>query len=346
MVRDDYDSGRTNLGDEGVDAGNEPQEFFEGSTEVSMTTHGSQGDMNMNNMLLTNIRVSDYFKVLAEKKTFEEVVDEIFYNVKSACPWVPGTHNKSKTNGMCGAVRGVSAAGRPGSCFSLVYKCFTLKLTASQINTLINHPDSPYIRVVGFLYLRYICKPDMLWGWYEQYMTDEEEFYIQGEKYGEGDKTTFGPWLRQLLTEMEYHETRLPRIPIPMQNQISAHLEQWDLAHGSSSAAKAGGGAREDRRGGGGGGGGRDRDADRGRDSQRGPEGGDRRRERSPEPPEAGGSGSEGDWRDSKRFKGKGPPKKEKRQDPDDKQWYTKMSFIEVYGGTKQWEAAEESSRK
>jgi pre-mRNA-splicing factor 38B len=309
--------------------------------------------MNMNNMLLTNIRVSDYFKLLSEKKTFEDVVDEIYYNVKTACPWVPGTHNMNKTNGMCGAVRGVSAAGRPTSCFTLVFKCFTMKLSATQINTLINHPDSPYIRIVGFLYLRYCCKPEKLWGWYEQYMDDEEEFYMQGEKYGEGDKVKFGPWLRLLLTEMDYHETRLPRIAIPIQNQISAHLEQWDLAHGSSSAAKAGGGAREERRGGGGGGGGggRDRDAERGRerdgdrDSQRGAD--DRRRQRSPEPPAAaGGSGSEADWRDSKRFKGNGPPKKEKRQDPDDGEYYTKASFIEVYGGVKQWEAAEETSRK
>ena len=30
MVRDDYSSGRTNMGITGPDAGNEPQEFFEG----------------------------------------------------------------------------------------------------------------------------------------------------------------------------------------------------------------------------------------------------------------------------------------------------------------------------
>jgi pre-mRNA-splicing factor 38B len=238
MVRDDYDSGRTNLGVTGPDAGNEPQEFFDG-LEQAMTTHGSQDSMNMNNMLLTNIRVSDYFKLLSEKRTFEEVVDEIYYNVKSAVPWVPGTHNVKSTNGMCGAVRGVSAAGRPTSCFTLVYKCFCLKLTASQINTLINHPDSPYIRIVGFLYLRFCCKPDKLWGWYEQYLDDEEEFYVQGEKYGEGDKTTFGPWLRLLLTEMDYHETRLPRIPsgyqfLPPRAGVSA----CDARRGAKSGPK------------------------------------------------------------------------------------------------------------
>ena len=67
-----------------------------------------------------------------------------------ALPWVPGTHNVAGTSGMCGAVRGVSAAGRCTSCFCLLFKCFTLKLTPTQINHLITHTDSPYIRVVGF----------------------------------------------------------------------------------------------------------------------------------------------------------------------------------------------------
>ncbi len=130
---------------------------------------------------------------------------------------------------------------------------------------------------------------------------------------------------------------------VPIQNQISASLEQWDLSHpraggaGGGGAAAAGGYARDrerererdrarDRH---------DRDRDRDRES-------DRRRSRSP--PAAGQDNA--DWRDSKRFKGKGPPRKEMRQDPSDGEWYTKASFIEVYGGTKQWEAAEETSRK
>lgn len=36
--------------------------------------------------------------------------------------------------------------------------------------------DSPYIRVIGFLYLRYTCDPEKLWSWYEPYLDDPEEF--------------------------------------------------------------------------------------------------------------------------------------------------------------------------
>ena len=63
--------------------------------------------MNLNNMLLVNVRTSDYFKVLCDVTEFSGVVDQIFYDVKSALPWVPGTHNVAGTSGMCGAVRGV-----------------------------------------------------------------------------------------------------------------------------------------------------------------------------------------------------------------------------------------------
>lgn len=36
--------------------------------------------------------------------------------------------------------------------------------------------DSPYIRVVGFLYLRFTCDPEELWTWFEPYLEDPEEF--------------------------------------------------------------------------------------------------------------------------------------------------------------------------
>ena len=36
--------------------------------------------MNMNRLLLTNIKASLYFRELSKKKTFSEVVDEIYYH--------------------------------------------------------------------------------------------------------------------------------------------------------------------------------------------------------------------------------------------------------------------------
>lgn len=45
---------------------------------------GNEKTMNLNNLILTNILSSPYFKVnLYKLKTYHEVVDEIYYNVSS-----------------------------------------------------------------------------------------------------------------------------------------------------------------------------------------------------------------------------------------------------------------------
>lgn len=41
------------------------------------------------------------------------------------------------------------------SAYCLLYKLFTLKLTKKQVIGLITHADSPYIRGLGFMYIRY-----------------------------------------------------------------------------------------------------------------------------------------------------------------------------------------------
>ena len=53
-------------------------------------------------------------------------------------------------------VRGVGAGGIISTAFCLLYKLFTLRLTRKQVNGLINHTDSPYIRGLGFMYIRYV----------------------------------------------------------------------------------------------------------------------------------------------------------------------------------------------
>ena len=53
-------------------------------------------------------------------------------------------------------VRGVGAGGIVSSAFCLLYKLFTLKLTKKQVIGLITHKDSPYIRGLGFMYIRYV----------------------------------------------------------------------------------------------------------------------------------------------------------------------------------------------
>lgn len=184
---------------------------------------GNERTMNLNPLILTNIQSSHYFKVnLYELKTYHEVVDEIYYNVNHLEPWEKGSRRTSGQTGMCGGVRGVGAGGIVSTAYCLLYKLFTLKLTRKQLNGLITHCDSPYIRALGFMYIRYTLPPANLLEWYESYLEDEEELDV---KAGGGQVMTIGTMLRQWLVKLEWFSTLFPRIPVPIQQKIQRHLE-------------------------------------------------------------------------------------------------------------------------
>jgi len=188
--------------------------------------HGNERTMNLNPLILTNIQGSPYFKVeLFGVKTFHEVVDEIYYKVDHLEPWATGsrkTAGRSQT-GMCGGVRGVSAGGIVSSAYCLLYKLYTLKLTKKQVMGLINHCDSPYIRGLGFMFLRYTLPPGSLWDWFEPYLEDEEEIDV---KAGGGKSMTIGEMCKLMLTRLEWFDTRFPRIAVNVEKNIRSQLEE------------------------------------------------------------------------------------------------------------------------
>jgi len=185
---------------------------------------GNQRTMNMNPLILTNVTNSPYFKVnLFEIKTYHEVVDQIYYKVTHLEPWEKGSRKTSGQTGMCGGVRGVGAGGIVSSAYCLLYKLFTLKLTRKQVNGLINHADSPYIRGLGFMYIRYTQPPQDLLSWFEDYLDDEEVIDV---KAGGGKEISIGEMVKQFLTRLDWFDTRWPRIPVPVQKEIDDTMEQ------------------------------------------------------------------------------------------------------------------------
>ena len=71
-------------------------------------------------------------------------------------------------------ISGVGAGGIVSSAFCLLYKLSSLKLTSKQVYGLMNHADSPYIRGLGFMYVRwvfnittyigcFIANPEKIW---------------------------------------------------------------------------------------------------------------------------------------------------------------------------------------
>ncbi|XP_023713911.1 pre-mRNA-splicing factor 38B isoform X2 [Cryptotermes secundus] len=185
---------------------------------------GNERTMNLNPMILTNIQSSHYFKVnLYELKTYHEVIDEIYYKVTHLEPWEKGSRKTAGQTGMCGGVRGVGAGGIVSTAFCLLYKLFTLKLTRKQVNGLLTHPDSPYIRGLGFMYIRYTQPPADLWDWYDAYLEDPEEMDV---KAGGGQVMTIGEMLRAFLTKLEWFSSLFPRIPVPIQQKLEKKLNE------------------------------------------------------------------------------------------------------------------------
>ncbi|XP_017277594.1 pre-mRNA-splicing factor 38B [Kryptolebias marmoratus] len=184
---------------------------------------GNEKTMNLNPMILTNVLSSPYFKVqLYELKTYHEVVDEIYFKVTHIEPWEKGSRKTAGQTGMCGGVRGVGTGGIVSTAFCLLYKLFTLKLTRKQLMGLITHTDSPYIRALGFMYIRYTQPPTDLLEWYDGFLDDEEELDV---KAGGGCVMNIGEMLRSFLTKLEWFSTLFPRIPVPVQKQIDQHMK-------------------------------------------------------------------------------------------------------------------------
>jgi len=169
-----------------------------------LSVWGNGQTMNLPSIVHLNIQSSPYFKDLYRIKTYHEVLDEIYAKVEYLEPFIPGLVNV------------------PSTAFCLLYKCFTLKLTENQIQGMLNHTDSPYIRGIGFLYLRFSTPPEQLFSWFSDFFNDEEEIYLR-QKTG---PSTVGVFVRQLLTEQRFCDVIIPRIPVPIQREIEKNLGQ------------------------------------------------------------------------------------------------------------------------
>lgn len=167
-----------------------------------LETFGNEETMNLNSLVYQNIKSSQYFKNLYELKTYHEVVSEIKNEVHSLKPFMKDTF--------------------ASTAYCLLFKLWTLKLTIKQVNGLINYQNCSEVRALGFLYLRYVCKPDHLWSWFEDYLDDEEEVQIED---GVNPRIiTIGRMCRQLLTEQKWLDTILPRIPLKIAQEIDKKI--------------------------------------------------------------------------------------------------------------------------
>lgn len=191
-----------------------------------MEQHGNRSTYNIETVLRKNIVDSEYWRnTCAKLQTWEEVVDQIFYDVIHVEPW------------MSGNARGASSA------FGLLYRLCQLQPSEEQVDALLTHEDSPYIRAIGFLYLRYVGDPKQLWTWLRPHVQDSEEISPSGEN---GAAVTVGDYVRDVFLEQYYFETIFPRIPKPVNDEWVGKLRGMGLP---AKAVGNGGQGGPDRRG-------------------------------------------------------------------------------------------------
>ena len=183
---------------------------------------GPDDSFNLNPMLLRNISTNPYFqKCYQNLKDWNALVDEIYYEVKHMEPFAPG------------ASRGVRS---PSTAFCLLVRLFTLRCTEKQMGLMLSHKDSPYIRCIGFLYLRYAVAPTRIWNFFEPYLYDTEPLQVCANTAR--PQATVGEYVRSLLSaDRDYHGTLLPRLPVQIERDFveklrsAARIEERALSH-------------------------------------------------------------------------------------------------------------------
>ena len=193
---------------------------------------------NVERVLRSNIVYSDYYRQLCKVTDFMTLVDEMYNEVTHVEPW------------MSGNARG------PSTAFCILYRLFTLAPTRklgddgddetqfledTQIKHLLDHGDSPYIRAIGFLYLRYVCPHKKLLEHLEPYLADGEKFAPTADPRRE---TTMGAFVRDLILDQHYFETIFPRIPEVTRRTLVKAIEERGLNTQPAGLGGVGGASR------------------------------------------------------------------------------------------------------
>jgi len=123
----------------------------------------------------------------------------------------------------------------PSEAFCLLLRLLTMRSTSNQMVLMLDHKDSPFIRAIGFLYLRYTCDPSQLFKWLKPYLFDDEPIQISANKKnaasrgrgGSRSEDTIGSFVRALLSSnRDFCGTMLPRLPAEIEREMQVQLLQ------------------------------------------------------------------------------------------------------------------------
>jgi pre-mRNA-splicing factor 38B len=186
---------------------------------------GSDETFHFHPVLLQNmIHSSSYFqkRCCGELHDFNAIVDEIYYEVKHVTPF----QHSSGASSMSGSASAVHSSAAPSTAFCLLLRLCLLRITPNQLQKLLRHVDSPYIRAIGFLYLRFVGQPASILETVAPFFYDPEPIGICGEN---GPESMVGDYVRQLFSSRsDYYGTTLPRYPMEYERTIQVEILKAD----------------------------------------------------------------------------------------------------------------------
>lgn len=165
------------------------------------------GMFHFNPVLLQNTIQSPYFqKCCAELMDWTAIIDEIYYKVNH--------------------LQVFQLAKQPSTAFCLLLRLLCLRMTPHELEQTLYHGDSPFIRAIGFLFLRYGgCCPEQVWSWIQPHLHDDVEFSVEPPGKLRASNVTMGEYVRKLFQERDYYgSTPLPRYPMQVENDLKVKL--------------------------------------------------------------------------------------------------------------------------
>jgi pre-mRNA-splicing factor 38B len=114
---------------------------------------------------------------------------------------------------------------------------YCMRLTERQMLRMLNHPSSVYTRALGFLYLRFCAPPADLLDWFYDYLNDPQPVKVR--MAAAAPPVPLGKYLRDLLCDLSYLSTRLPRIPVLQEKVIRDELDKMPFGAAPPAAAAA-----------------------------------------------------------------------------------------------------------
>lgn len=154
-------------------------------------------------ILQSHILGSAHYKEALTLETFEQVVAEMREYGDSVEPYLPNSNTT------------------PSALFCCLYRLVTLGINAHQLLHLIEINNSPRVRCVGILYVRFGLPPAQLWPWLGEYTLDDEVFMTSTSSQ---EQTTIGQFVESLLLEDRYYSIVLPRLPMNVKRQLQANI--------------------------------------------------------------------------------------------------------------------------